>query len=168
MAGLTQVNLFLNLHRSGFTKQYLNNFKSTSDYNVALELGKRMILQRNDTTGNPIVSLNIKDTDNYREAIEYGMKMIREELPLKRGGSSTNVFPIPIDGKEITEQPFIQGRSKTPSDSSQMPIKTQHIYEPTLMEVERYIFINYNEGYEKKDFRNVCSIQDLSTDSSMG
>lgn len=51
-----------------------------------------MILQRNDTIGFPVESLNI------REAIEYGMKMIREELPLKRGGSSTNVFPIPIDG----------------------------------------------------------------------
>lgn len=51
---------------------------------------------------------------------------------------------------EKTEQPFIQGRSKTPSDSSQTSIKTQPIYEPTLMEVERYIFINYNEGYGKK------------------
>ena len=45
-----------------------------------------------------------KHTDNYREAIEYGIKMIREEPPRKSGGSSTNVFPIPIDGKEITEE----------------------------------------------------------------
>ena len=50
---------------------------------------------------------------------------------------------------ERMEQPLVQGKSKIPSDSSQMPVKTQPIYEPTLMEVERYIFINYNEGYGK-------------------
>ena len=55
----------LNLHRSGITKQYFANFKSTEDYKVALELGERLISNENDTIGNPIVSLNLKDIEKF-------------------------------------------------------------------------------------------------------
>lgn len=55
----------LNLHRSGITKQYFANFKSTEDYKVALEFGERLIFNENDTIGNPIVSLNLKDIEKF-------------------------------------------------------------------------------------------------------
>ena len=76
----------LNLHRSGFTKQYLNNFKSTSDYNVALELGKRMILQRNDSTGFPVESSHPKDVENFifrNYKKDYGVRVQGTFTPFK-------------------------------------------------------------------------------------
>ena len=76
----------LNLHRSGFTKQSFANFKSTSDYNVALELGKRLIHQRKDGIGFPIPSSDDKYVENfifpnYRKG--YGKRVQGTYTPFK-------------------------------------------------------------------------------------
>lgn len=51
---------------------------------------------------------------------------------------------------EKMNQTYIQGQSETSLNSSQTPVKNTSIYEPSLIDVERYIFINYNEGYGRK------------------